>query len=96
MYFIDLSDYIATASGNYSNWVNDSIITGYVGLCGWRGFISGDFEDFMTTARDTNKTWYKGLNEYFQASLDILDEPSGSTINNLYYNEFFDAQENYL
>lgn len=96
MYFFDLSDYIATASGNYSNWANDSIISGYLGLGGWRGFISGDFEDFMTTARATHNTWHKGLNEYFQASLDILKESTGSTISKLYYNEYFDAHENYL
>jgi hypothetical protein len=96
MYFFDLADYIATASQAYLNWEDDTILMGYVGLCGWRGFVGGDFEDFMTTARATYDAWLKANSEYITTSLDILNEPSGSTINNLYYNDLFNAHEDYM
>jgi hypothetical protein len=96
MYFFDFNDYINSAQERYTYWHNDTILMGYFGLCGWRGFTGGDPEDTFTTARATYLAWFKGLIEYFEASLDILNEPSDSTINNLYYNEFWDAHENFI
>lgn len=97
MYFFDLQDYVDTTRARYTYWQNDSIIFGGMGLGGWRsGLVGGDFEDYMGTARETFNAWAKAVSEYFTTSLDILNEPSGSTISKLYYNDYFNAYENHI
>ena len=95
MYFFDIEDYLTTNRAGYPFWLNKTILAGYLGISGW-GFVAGDFADFMSTARETHSAFNKALETYFEKSLDILNEPSGSTISNLYYNDFWDAYENHI
>jgi hypothetical protein len=96
MYFFDIEDYINTGIYGFPNWYNNSIIAGGGGSNPWQGFVPNDFADYSTTAYATADAYIKALDEYITASMEILNEPSGSTINNLYYNEFFDAYEDYM
>lgn len=96
MYFFDFNDYILTARQRYNEWSGTTILSGGMGLGGWRGGVSAEYEDYFITANETYIAWLKGLREYFEASLDILKESTGSTISKLYYNELFDGHEDFF
>ena len=97
MYFFDLADYIATTRAAYPTWSGTTIMAGYLGLSGWRGFVGGDLEDFMTTARETRNAFIKAMNQYFISRLAMssdVRQPGDSPISQLYYNDFQDAKVN--
>ncbi len=96
MYFFDFNDYLGTARQRYNFWSGNTILEGGMALGGWRGGISADLDDYFGTARETYNAWFKAINEYIVVSLDILKEPTGSTISKLYYNELFDTHEEFL
>ena len=96
MYFFDFNDYILTARQNYAPWSGTTILAGGMGLGGWRGGMSADLDDYFGTANATYEAWLKAINEYIVVSLDILKEPTGSTISKLYYNELFDGHEDFF
>jgi hypothetical protein len=98
MYFYDISDYITTFRGGYTPWETSSIYYGFLGLGPWRGFIAGDLEDAMTTARATSDAYFKALNEYFLSSLATSwysREPEDSPISRLYFNDYQDSRLNF-
>lgn len=96
MYFFDLQDYIGTGRYEFPNWYNNSIIAGGGGGNPWQGFVPNDFGDYSTTAESSADAYIKALDEYVTVSMEILNEPSGSTITKLYYNDFFDIYEDYM
>lgn len=99
MYFFDLADYIGTTREAYSTWSGTTILAGYIGLSGWRGFVGGDFEDFMGTARETHNAFIKAMNQYFLSRVAMSSDvahPGDSPISQLYYNDFQDARINLM
>ena len=89
MYFFDLADYIGTTRGAYPTWSGTTILAGYIGLSGWRGFVGGDFEDFMGTARETQNAFIKAMNQYLLSRLAMssdVRQPGDSPLSQLYYN----------
>ena len=96
MYFFDLQDYLTTGRAGYPAWYNVSIIAGGGGGNPWQGFTPSDFVDYATTAYATADAYIQAVDNYVTASMDILNEPSGGTITNLYYNDWFDAYEDYM
>jgi hypothetical protein len=96
MYFFDFNDYISTARQSYQQWSGTTILSGVLGLGGWRGGFSADLGNEFGTANATYESWLKAISEYIVISLDILKEPTGSTISKLYYNELFDGHEDFF
>ncbi len=96
MYFFDLEDYITTARAHYGQWSGTTIMEGAFYSAGWQGIIVGDINDYYGTARATRDAYYKALSDYCTESLDILNESTGGTITNLYYNDLQDAFNEYI